>query len=56
LDEAIEPLSNNIGAAAAQRFELRAARPGRATIRALYKRRWEANPIDQQTFEVQVTE
>ena|SRR5687767_11291236 len=56
LDEAIAPLSNNIGASAAHRFELRAARPGHATIRAVYKRRWEANPIDQQTFDVQVTE
>jgi len=56
LDQEIKPLSNNIGAGAAQRFELRAARPGHATIRALYKRRWEADPIDQQTFEVEVPE
>ena len=56
VDEAIQPLSNNIGAAAAQRFEFRAARPGHATIRALYKRRWETKPLHQQTFDVEVTE
>ena len=56
VDEAIQPLSNNVGAAAAHRFELRAARPGKATVRALYKRRWETKAIDQQTFDVEVTE
>lgn len=54
LDQGITPMSSNFGAGAAQRFELRASHPGDATIRAIYKRRWETNPIDEQTFDVQV--
>ena len=55
LDEATAPLGSGIGAGSAQRFELRASHPGHATIRAIYKRQWEANPREQETFEVDVT-
>ena len=56
LDQAITPASSNIGASAAQRFELRASHSGDATIRAVYKRRWQNKSIDQQTFDVKVTD
>lgn len=47
--------SSAVGAGGVQHFKLKASKPGQATILAIYKRSWEANSLEEHTFNVKIT-
>lgn len=55
LDQQYKVGGGSIGAGGVQRFKIEALKPGQTTIRAVYKRAWEADPLEEHTFRVKVT-
>ncbi|HSE24369.1 MAG TPA: protease inhibitor I42 family protein [Pyrinomonadaceae bacterium] len=54
LNQQFKPKSAGVGAGGMQHSRFRASTPGQTRIRAIYKRSWEANSLEEHTFIVNV--
>ena len=48
-------VGGSVGAGGAQQFKVEALKSGQTTIRAVYKRAWESDSLEEHTFRVKVT-
>jgi len=55
IDMQYVPASESVGAGGKKRFVLQAAKNGHVSVRAIYKRAWERDPIDEKTFKIHIT-
>jgi inhibitor of cysteine peptidase len=55
LDRQYVPAGEDVGGGGKKRFVLQAVKSGDASVRAIYKRAWEREPIDEKTFKIHIT-
>jgi inhibitor of cysteine peptidase len=54
LSQQFKQKGGGVGAGGVQHFRLKASNPGQTTIRAIYKRSWEANSLEEHSFTVNI--
>ena len=54
-DRQYEPAGESVGQGGKKRFRLQAIKSGEASIRAIYKRAWERDAIDEKHFKIRIT-
>ena len=55
IDSQHVPATESVGGGGKRRFVLQAVKSGDLSVRAIYKRAWERDPIDEKTFKIRIT-
>ena len=54
VDQEYQAAGQGLGAGGRERFRLKAIKPGDTVVRAIYKRPWEQEPIEEKKFKIHI--